>query len=501
MKYLIPEYTQKILRALTDAGFEAYVVGGAVRDLLLGVPPGDFDVATNARPEEVSAVCRQQNWHTVDNLGRNFGCVVAVVGGVPTEITTFRSESYGSDAHRPEEIAFCRTLREDLSRRDFTVNAMAMDLDGNIYDYHSGREDLQRKILRTVGDANERYSEDALRMLRACRFVGQLGFDYVQDSGVLPPFGEEDTPYYLPQNFKFPTERCAGLSLERVRTELDKLLTSAHAGKGLMLLMATGLTDAHCRVKENGGYTELGILPELRHLAGLPQNKRFHCYNAWEHTLKAVDNSPRDLTIRWAMLLHDLGKGMPGIRGTHPDGSPSDHGHEALSTVMAQEVMARLRYPKDMARRVVWLVSRHMRFAPMMFTKERTLARWVRAEAASGEFRTAKDLTEAFTQLKEVFLADMGATHAGKNPQLMGEGRELADAVIEIARSKMPVHTSDLAVNGGDLAGIITDGSETGAFLKYLLERVRSGNLPNEREALLEAARRRQNKAAARTEN
>ncbi len=501
MKYLIPEYTQKILRALTDAGFEAYVVGGAVRDLLLGVPPGDFDVATNARPEEVSAVCRQQNWHTVDNLGRNFGCVVAVVGGVPTEITTFRSESYGSDAHRPEEIAFCRTLREDLSRRDFTVNAMAMDLDGNIYDYHNGREDLQRKILRTVGDANERYSEDALRMLRACRFVGQLGFDYVQDSGVLPPFGEEDTPYYLPQNFKFPTERCAGLSLERVRTELDKLLTSAHAGKGLMLLMATGLTDAHCRVKENGGYTELSILPELRHLAGLPQNKRFHCYNAWEHTLKAVDNSPRDLTIRWAMLLHDLGKGMPGIRGTHPDGSPSDHGHEALSTVMAQEVMARLRYSKDMAHRVVWLVSRHMRFAPMMFTKERTLARWVRAEAASGEFRTAKDLTEAFTQLKEVFLADMGATHAGKNPQLMGEGRELADAVIEIARSKMPVHTSDLAISGGDLAGIITDGAETGAFLKYLLERVRSGNLPNEREALLEAARRRQNKAAARIEN
>lgn len=500
MKYAIPEYTQKILRVLTEAGYEAYVVGGAVRDLLLGVLPGDFDVATNARPEEVSAICQKEGWHTVDNLGRNFGCVVAVVGGVPTEITTFRSESYGSDAHRPEEIAFCRTLREDLSRRDFTVNAMAMDLDGNIYDYHNGREDLQHRILRTVGDATKRYSEDALRMLRACRFVGQLGFDYVQDSDVLPPFGEEDTPYYLPQNFKFPAERCAGLSLERVRTELDKLLTSAYAGKGLMLLMATGLTDAHCRVKENGGYTEISILPELRHLAGLPQNKRFHCYNAWEHTLYAVDNSPRDLTIRWAMLLHDLGKGMPGIRGMHPDGSPSDHGHEALSAVMAQEVMARLRYPKDFARRVVWLVSRHMRFAPMMFTKERTLTRWVRAEAASGEFRTAKELTEAFTQLKEVFLADMGATHAGKNPQLMAEGRELADAVIEIARSKMPVHTSDLAISGSDLADIVTDGAETGAFLKYLLERVRSGNLPNEREALLEAARRRRDKDAAKTD-
>ena len=432
----IPDYVKKLLHMLTEAGYEAYIVGGAVRDLLLKLPPGDFDITTSATPEEISAVCRADNIKTIDNLGQNFGCVVAVIDGVPAEITTFRGESYGADAHKPEKVWFSKSLREDLSRRDFTINAMAMDINGRIYDYHNGMEDLQNHILRTVGDAGQRYSEDALRMLRACRFVAQLGFDYVQENGVLPPFGEENTPYYMPRNFSFPAGNCAGLSLERVRTELDKLLTGKYAGKGLMLLMATGLTDAKCRVKENGTYHEIDILPELLHLEGLPQNRRFHCYNAWEHTLKAVDNSPRDLTIRWAMLLHDLGKGMPGIRGTHPDGSPSDHGHEALSAVMAQDVMTRLRYPKDFAKRVVWLVSRHMRFAPMMFTKERTLTRWVRAEAASGEFRTSKDLTEAFTQLKEVFLADMGATHAGNNPQLMAEGRELADAVIEIARNK-----------------------------------------------------------------
>lgn len=496
----IPDYVKKILHMLTEAGYEAYIVGGAVRDLLLKLPPGDFDITTSATPEEISAVCRANNIKTIDNLGQNFGCVVAIIDGVPAEITTFRGESYGADAHKPEKVWFSKSLREDLSRRDFTVNAMAMDINGRIYDYHNGMEDLQNHILRTVGDAWKRYSEDALRMLRACRFVAQLGFDYVQENGVLPPFGEENTPYYMPRNFSFPTGNCAGLSLERVRTELDKLLTGKYAGKGLMLLMATGLTNAKCRVKENGTYHEIDILPELRHLEGLPQNRRFHCYNAWEHTLKAVDNSPRDLTIRWAMLLHDLGKGMPGIRGTHPDGSPSDHGHEALSAVMAQEVMTRLRYPKDFAKRVVWLVSRHMRFAPMMFTKERTLTRWVRAEAAGGEFRTAKDLTEAFSQLKEVFLADMGATHAGNNPQLMEEGRELADAVIEIVRTKMPVHTADLAINGADLAQIITDGAETGAFLKYLLERVRSGNLPNERATLLEAAKHRQQKTSAKAE-
>ena len=496
----IPDYVKKILHMLTEAGYEAYIVGGAVRDLLLKLPPGDFDITTSATPEEISAVCRANNIKTIDNLGQNFGCVVAVIDGVPAEITTFRGESYGADAHKPEKVWFSKSLREDLSRRDFTVNAMAMDINGRIYDYHNGMEDLKNHILRTVGDAGQRYSEDALRMLRACRFVAQLGFDYVQESGVLPPFGEENTPYYMPRNFSFPTGNCAGLSLERVRTELDKLLTGKYAGKGLMLLMATGLTNAKCRVKENGTYHEIDILPELLHLEGLPQNKRFHCYNAWEHTLKAVDNSPRDLTIRWAMLLHDLGKGMPGIRCTHPDGSPSDHGHEALSAAMAQNVMTRLRCPKDFAKRVVWLVSRHMRFAPMMFTKERTLTRWVRAEAASGEFRTSKDLTEAFSQLKEVFLADMGATHAGNNPQLMAEGRELADAVIEIAHNKMPVHTADLAVNGADLAQIITDGAETGIFLKYLLERVRSGNLPNERAALLEAAKNRQQKTSAKAE-
>lgn len=494
MKYTIPDYVQKMLKLLNDAGYEAYIAGGAVRDMLLGCPPGDFDITTGAVPEEVSAVCRENGIKTVDNLGQNFGCVVAVVDGHKLEITTFRGESYGSDAHKPEKVWFSKSLRDDLSRRDFTVNAMAMDIEGKIYDFHNGREDLKNKILRTVGDAQKRYSEDALRMLRACRFIGQLGFTYVQDGCEnLPPFGEEGTPYYLSHNFAFPAERCAGLSLERVRTELDKLLVSKHAGHGLMLLLATGLTDAHCRVKENGGYTETAILPELRHLEGLPQNTRFHCYNAWEHTLAAVDNGPRELTVRWALLLHDLGKGMPGIRGVHPDGSPSDHGHEALSTVMAEEVLTRLRYPKDFIKRVVWLVSRHMRFAPMMFTKERTLSRWVRAEAASGEFRTEADLTEAFCQLKEVFLADMGATHAGKNPQLMSEGRELADAIIEIARTKMPVHTSDLAINGADLTGIIS-GSETGSYLKYLLERVRSGNLPNTREALLEAAQRRSSK-------
>ena len=489
MKNKIPSYIKSILNALNTQGFEAYVVGGAVRDLLLGIEPGDFDVTTSAHPQQVLEICRAQNWRTVDNLGNNFGCVIAIVENVPVEITTFRGEAYGDDAHKPEKVWYCETLRKDLSRRDFTVNAMALDINGKLYDYFGGQEDLQKKMLRTVGKAKLRYEEDALRMFRACRFVAQLGFNYVQEDDLLPAFGMEGTPYRLEQNFKFPIERCAGLSLERVRKELEKLLLSPYAGKGLMLLLATGLASATCRVKENGSFTEIPILPELEHLAGLHQNPRFHCYDTWEHTLAAIDNSPQDLEIRWALLLHDVGKGLPDVRKLNKEGQPSDHGHEAKSAVIATEIMARFRYPEKFSKLIVWLVAEHMRFAPMLITGEKTLLRWVRSEATSGNFRNQKEMTSAYEKLVEIFLADMGATHASKNQKLMADGRSLGEQVIALAREKMPVATSDLAISGRDLLEIIPQAQIKNA-LPYLLERVQSGNLPNEKEALLSALRK-----------
>ena len=489
MKNKLPSYIKSILSALNAQDFEAYVVGGAVRDLLLDLEPGDFDVTTSAHPQQVLEICRAQNWRTVDNLGNNFGCVIAIVENVPVEITTFRGEAYGADAHKPEKVWYCETLREDLSRRDFTVNAMALDINGKLYDYFGGQENLQKKILRTVGKAKLRYEEDALRMFRACRFVAQLGFNYVQEDDLLPAFGMEGTPYQLEQNFKFPVERCAGLSLERVRKELEKLLVSPYAGKGLMLLLATGLANATCRVKENGSFTEIPILPELEHLAGLHQNPRFHCYDTWEHTLAAIDNSPQDLEIRWALLLHDIGKGLPDVRKLNKEGQPSDHGHEAKSAELSQEIMARLRYPEKFSKLIVWLVAEHMRFAPMLLTGEKTLLRWVRSEATSGNFRNQKEMTSAYEKLVEIFLADMGATHAAKNPKLMADGRALGEQVIEIAATKMPVATSDLQISGKDLLSLIPQ-TEIKNALPYLLGRVQNGNLPNEKEALLSALRK-----------
>ena len=555
MQIQFPDYVTKTLNILNAAGYEAYVVGGAVRDLLLGLEPGDYDIATDGRPEQIAAVLRNADYLLVEKLGENFGVVVAVTEGRSLEIATFRNEryAYGQDAHRPAEVWFCDTLKEDLSRRDFTVNAMAMDSRGKLYDYYGGQEDLQAKVLRTVGNPRKRFAEDALRMYRACRFVAQLDFTYVegndtaedvlgdysasltveqnlriamvkagktvpenlktmgpdaqlthgnaipgsdgssrdrllQDDGAAAglPFGQPGTKYYLKKRYVFDVSRCRNLSLERVKTELDKMLLGKAAGKGLALFLSSGLANAQCRVRDKGNETFVDVLPELAHLPALPQNIRFHCYNVWEHILAAVDNGPRELTLRWALLLHDVAKGLPGVRGATPDGYPNDHGHEKESAKMAEAILVRLRYPRPFVRRVSWLVAKHMRFAPMMIHKNNTLLRWIRSEATGGEFRTEKEMAEAFSQLTEVFLADMGATWAGVLQEpVMEEGRRLGEEAVRIARERMPVHTSDLHVRGSEIK--VLPPLTVGDAMKYLLARVQSGSIPNERGALLQA--------------
>lgn len=502
----IPNYILKILHSFNEAGFEAYIVGGAVRDLLLGKQPHDYDVTTNALPEQTIEVCKNMHWKTVDNLGNNFGCVVAIVDNISLEITTFRGERYDRqiDAHRPSEVWFCQDLREDLARRDFTINAMAMDANGKVYDFFGGQQDLERKILRTVGDPNQRFKEDALRMFRACRFVAQLSFTYVQKENLAPAFGMDATPYRLPVSFKWPVEQCKGLSLERVRTELEKLLAAPYASKGLVLLLATGLNEQSCRIKSNGSYEEIPILPELSHLVGLEQNRRFHCYDTWEHTLLAIDNSPCNLTLRWVMLLHDVAKGLPGVRGLTPDGHPNDHGHEAESAKMTAVIMDRFRYPTKFSKLIIWLVAEHMRFAPILFYKhlsddpqytepaniKRTILKWIRSEATKGTFKNQAELVQAFTLLKTVYLADMGATNARNDMVLMSEGNELADLTIELASKHMPVATSDLAINGKELLELV-GSSQIKNYFAYLLERVQSQNLANEHAALIAAVNKK----------
>ena len=282
MAALFPSYVITVLELFRKHGFEAYVVGGAVRDLLCGKHPHDYDIVTSARPEETRRLCKGAGLSVVENLGENFGVLILLVEGRAVEVAAYRKEVYGTDAHRPSGVAYCQTLEEDLARRDFTVNAMAMDLAGNLTDPYSGQRDLEHHVLRVVGSPSDRFSEDALRMFRACRFVAQLGF--LPEAGILPAIKSE-------------APRAKGLSLSRVKAELHKLLRAPYAGQGMNLMVQSGLAGMSCRIKKEGTYESVPILPELLDLVGVPQNPRFHPFDVWGHIWHALDHSDGSLTL------------------------------------------------------------------------------------------------------------------------------------------------------------------------------------------------------------
>lgn len=457
-----------VLKTLQDAGKEAYIVGGCVRDLLMGNRPHDWDITTSARPDETKDILEAAGFRAVDGGGRRFGTVIAARDGASYEVTTFRSEVYGMDAHRPEEVSFADTLEEDLSRRDFTVNAMAMDLEGAIYDPFDGGKDLRKKRLRTVGAAEARFCEDALRMFRACRFLGQL--DFLADSALVDGMASA-----------FP--RVAGLSLERVKSEVERLLVTPHAGRGLDLLVRTGLAEQSCRVKSDGVYQSVPILPELSHLVDLPQMKEFHKYDAWYHTLAVVEASPKERISRWAALLHDVGKGMPGVR--HVEGDKiTDYNHDHVGAEMARALLARWQFPKDDIHLIGWLVENHMKFHYFANVEEADVVKWVRKMAREKEFPSQEALAEAIRYCTELCKADI--IGCGR-PFSATEGHEAFGQCMEDVARSIPVTTKELHYGPETISAL---GPLVKEGLSNLLLRVQNGVLPNEEPALYEAALR-----------
>jgi len=469
VKFDMPTYIKQTIGALTKAGFEAYVVGGAVRDLLLGKEPKDYDVATNARPDEIKVVAKQNGFEIISELGQNFGVIMLKIGKNSVEVAAFRNETYGADAHRPAEVWYCDTLEEDLGRRDFTINAMAIDYNGGIIDYFDGRGDLQNKILKTVGNAEKRFEEDALRMFRACRFIGQLGFAY-----------DEKIALAIKRNLP----KVEGLSLERVRTELNKLVCSPYAEKGMALLVASGLAGENCRYRANKTEQMVPILPELMHLVGVKQNTAYHQYDVWNHTLAALSNSDRSLEVGWAIILHDLAKGCQGIRGINADGEPTDFGHDVQGAKMTSAILKRLHFSTPTVQKITWLVKNHMRFGNNIDAKDETTLRWVRQTAREGIFRLTKEMAEAFKQLVAVCIADLSATTAHEQEVISAQmyGKKLI-----VMAYAMPVHTTDLNVSGKELREIITRQEDLAEIMQLLLLRVQDGELPNEEAALKSA--------------
>lgn len=427
---------KRALSTLAAAGHEAYLVGGCVRDLLRGVPPHDWDICTSARPEETKACFADRQ---IACTGLKHGTVTVLEEDGPYEITTYRTEGPYSDSRRPDFVRFVPRLETDLARRDFTMNAVAMDLAGNLRDPFGGAEDIRAGVIRCVGDPDRRFQEDGLRVMRALRFAAVLGYQI-----------EKTTARAIHRNRAVLD--C--VAAERINGELGKLLCGPGAGEVLRRY-----PDVICQ-----------FWPQLEPLVGLEQHSPWHCWGGWEHTVRAVEGAPPDLILRLAMLLHDAGK--PCCKSTDENGIDHFYGHPAAGAELAERMLRALRFDNRTRERVVTLVGYHdVQFPP----SDRAVRRWLNRLGP-----------EAFFQLLAVKRADsMGQPPELAGKRLAGLDEMRARAEETLAQGQC-LTVKDLAVNGRDvIASGTAPGPEVGRVLNGLLERVLDGDLPNEREILL----------------
>ncbi|MDD3347722.1 HD domain-containing protein [Oscillibacter sp.] len=433
----LPEFVRDVLERLEAAGYEAWCVGGCVRDSLLGRTPLDWDVTTAALPDALLELFGKQAVPT----GLEHGTVTVLTKGNRVEVTTYRVDGAYRDHRRPVCVTFTPSLEEDLGRRDFTVNAMAMDLRGTFCDPFHGKEDLRRGLLRCVGEPDRRFAEDALRILRGVRFSATLGFAV-----------EDATAAGIHKN----RELLRGIAAERVQTEFLKLLTGEKAAQALREFPDVA-----------------GVFwPEVLAMVGFDQRNRHHCYDVWEHTLHALEEAAPDLVLRCAVLLHDVGK--PPTFLLDAEGHGHFRGHQAVGGEMADGMLRRLKCSNDFRQTVVRLVEWHDR---NIFQGEKSLRRALRV---LGE----RDLRRLLAIKRADNLAQAPAFH-GRQKEI-----ELAEKTLEeLLTEDACFSLKQLAVHGKDLLELGLKGPAVGRTLNALLDRVVEGDAPNERTCLLELAR------------
>ncbi len=437
MKFDIPAGARYILQTLNGAGYETYLVGGCVRDLLRGAEPHDWDICTSARPEEAERCFAGQR---IIETGLKHGTITVLVEGEPHEITTYRTEGPYSDSRRPDYVRFVPNLTEDLARRDFTMNAIAMDLDGNLRDPFGGADDIKAGLIRCVGEPNQRFQEDGLRVMRALRFAAVFGYEI-----------EAQTARAVHEN-RAMLDRVAA---ERINVELRKLLVGQNVGAILRQY-----PDVFCQ-----------FWPQLGPLVTLEQHNPWHCWGGWEHTIHAVEVSPADATLRLTMLLHDIGK--PACKSTDEQGIDHFYGHPAVSAKLAGEMLRALKFDNKTRERVVLLVERHDAQLP---PRSQEIRRWLNRLGP-----------ETFFQLLEVKRADNMGLALEKVNDRLAELDEIQAKAEQILEERQCLTLKDLAVNGRDvIAAGIEPGPEVGRVLNGLLERVLGGEISNERKILLE---------------
>ena len=436
----MPKNVDIAINLLQSAGFEAYAVGGCVRDSLLGKTPNDWDITTSAKPENMKSVFA--DFHCIDT-GIKHGTVTVVIDGEPLEITTFRLDGEYEDNRHPKSVTFTSNLGADLGRRDFTVNAMAYSKMTGTVDLFGGQNDLKNGIIRCVGDPDRRFNEDALRILRALRFASALDFEI-----------EEKTAQSLLKNRAL----LGNISEERIAKELLKLV----CGKGAKRI----LTDFAPVLFE--------ILPELQPMYKNSHDNPHHCYDIYEHTLIAVESIDPEPTLRFAMLLHDCGK--PAVKKFDENGVAHFYGHQRISAEISAQILARLKVSNKFRDEILFLVSNHDRWE--LYENTEKMPRYL-----------SKFGLDGVLNLLKVMRADVLA----QSPEYRYRLDQIADAeeiAKNLAAQKPCLSLSELQINGRTLMDIgIPQGRKLGAVLAQLLDEAIDGVTKNTQEALTTRAR------------
>ncbi len=434
----LPEDVKWIIQTLTEYGHEAYAVGGCVRDSILERKPQDWDITTSAQPEQVKEIFH----HTIDT-GIEHGTVTVMRNHVGYEVTTYRIDGEYLDGRHPTEVTYTTNLIEDLKRRDFTINAMAYNEENGLVDAFDGIGDLERKVIRCVGNPMERFSEDALRMLRAVRFAAQLGFS-------IAPETKEAIRKLAPTIQK--------VSAERIQVELIKLLTSAHPEE-IQTAYELGLTAQ--------------FFPEFDAMMQCEQNNKHHRYSVGEHTVVALKETPTDKVIRIATLLHDIAK--PVCRKEDEAGVHHFHGHMDEGAKMARVVLRRLKFDNDTTQKVCALVQ------------------WHDDRPAMTQKSVRKAITrvglEQYPALFAIKKADILAQSDYQRTEKLAYVSQYEAIYHEILEKKQCLSKKELAINGRDLLAMgVGQGKEIGKIIDAIFEQVLDNPEQNDRETLLEMA-------------
>ena len=435
MKISIPDYAQKALSLLHAQGFKAYIVGGCVRDAVLGKTPNDYDICTDCTPDVMKKVF---SGFTTIETGIKHGTLTVLIDRQPLEITTFRSDGTYTDHRKPDSVKFEKELSEDLKRRDFTVNALCCNDDEGVVDMFGGLDDIKNKVIKCVGKPQERFDEDALRILRALRFSSVLDFEI-----------EPATSQAIHEQ----KELLRAISAERIAAELKKLLC--------------GRDPARILLEYRDVFAV--IIPQLAPCFDFAQNNPHHCYDVYTHICSSVNNIEPDWVLRLAMLLHDVGK--PLVHTVDENGIDHFKTHQLRSAEIAREVMGALKLDNKSRSRIYSLVLEHDNRIP---AKKKSVRRFL-----------SKYDEEFFADYIRVRRADTLAQSRYFRREKLEELDEIEKIAHQICEEALCLHISDLAVNGNDLKELGLSNKQIGEGLKLLLEEVIEERAVNDRESLL----------------